>query len=119
MAHLLAPTSSSKLDFVVARQFKEAVDVFGQRRKRWRSQLRLQPRKMLENAKLLPECCGQGRSCKKCQRHGERRPRNLHADDRRQCACRSKNVALEALPFFSGMAVTADGGELRHWVSGN
>jgi hypothetical protein len=64
MAHLLAPTSSSKLDFVVARQFKETVDVFGQRRKRWRSQLRLQPRKMLENAKLLPACCGQGRSWK-------------------------------------------------------
>jgi hypothetical protein len=27
-------------------------------------------------------------------------------------------LALEALPFFAGMAVAADGGEIRHGIPG-
>ncbi len=52
MGHLLAPACLSKLDCIAARHLKEAFEAFGQGGSTRRSQLRLQPRKMLEQAKL-------------------------------------------------------------------
>jgi hypothetical protein len=48
---------SSKLDCIAARHLKKAIYVLGQGRSRWRSRLRLQPRKMLEDAKLAHNIC--------------------------------------------------------------